>query len=55
MKCVQDQEFVERSQKLDRSLKVLPGEEVEMLVKQIMAFPPEAAANFKHIVYEKYQ
>jgi len=54
MKCLQDKEFLEKTEKLKRSIDPMPGEEVEVLVKKVMGLSAEDIKALKHIVFEKY-
>lgn len=53
-KSLQDQEFRKKAKRLKRSLKPLPGAEVEVLIKKVMNLAPDDVAMLKHIVFEKY-
>ncbi|MEW6672674.1 MAG: tripartite tricarboxylate transporter substrate-binding protein [Thermodesulfobacteriota bacterium] len=55
LKSMQDKELLEKGKKLQLFADILPGDEVEKLVNDMMDLSPEELKNIKYVVFEKFQ
>jgi tripartite-type tricarboxylate transporter receptor subunit TctC len=55
LKCMQDEQLLAKTKRLNYSPKVLPGETVQSMVMDLMTMPADELKKIKYVVYEKYQ
>ena len=55
LKCMQDKDILEKGKKLQLFADIMPGEEVEKLVNDMMDLSADELTKIKYVVFEKFQ